>query len=129
MTSRRQFHNAALPLTALGALGALRGLDALAQAIDPVEIFYGFPAGSAGHGVARRVGEKLVRALSPWSALAIYPLIYSRSTARPRPVSSLAVQPSQKWPHRKRLRLSVAGRWTKKLALLPNLSRAAAVAP
>ena len=59
MTSRRQFHKAALSLTALGALGALRTTDALAQAIDQVKIFYGFPAGSAGDGVARRVGEKL----------------------------------------------------------------------
>ena len=59
MTSRRQFHQAALSLTALGAFGALRTNDALAQAIDQVKIFYGFPAGSAGDGVARRVGEKL----------------------------------------------------------------------
>ncbi len=59
MTSRRQFHKAALSLTALGALGALRTSDALAQAVDQVKIFYGFPAGSAGDGVARRVGEKL----------------------------------------------------------------------
>ncbi len=113
MTSRRQFHKAALSLTALGALGAFRAPDALAQAIDQVKILYGFPAGSAGDGVARRVGEKLAGsaytkniavvenkpgaggrialetlkgspadgstlALSPWSALAIYPHIYSK---------------------------------------------------
>ena len=59
MTSRRQFHKTALSLTALGALGALRTSDALAQAIDQIKIYYGFPAGSAGDGVARRVGEKL----------------------------------------------------------------------
>jgi tripartite-type tricarboxylate transporter receptor subunit TctC len=118
MTSRRQFHKTALSLTALGALGALRSNEALAQAIDQVKIFYGFPPGSAGDGVARRVGEKLAGsaytknvavvenkpgaggrialeslksapadgtalALSPWSALAIYPHIYSKLSYDP----------------------------------------------
>lgn len=130
MTSRRQFHKAALSLTALGALGALRTPHALAQAIDQVKIFYGFPAGSAGDGVARRVGEKLAGsaytrnagvvenkpgaggrialeslkaspadgsalALSPWSALAIYPHIYSKLSYDPVrdfvPVSTAAI--------------------------------------
>ena len=130
MTSRRQFHKAALSLTALGALGALCTSDALAQAIDQIKIFYGFPAGSAGDGVARRVGEKLAGsaytkntgvvenkpgaggrialdslkgapadgsalALSPWSALAIYPHIYSKLSYDPVkdfvPVSIAAV--------------------------------------
>ena len=136
MTSRRQFHQAALSLTSLGALGAvgalgaLRSTDALAQAVEQVKIFYGFPAGSAGDGVARRVGEKLagsaytkntgvvenkpgaggrialdslkaapadgsVLALSPWSALAIYPHIYSKLSYDPMrdfvPVSIAAV--------------------------------------
>ncbi len=57
MTSRRQFHTAAL---SVAALGALRPFDALAQAVDQVRIFYGFPPGSAGDGVSRRVGEKFV---------------------------------------------------------------------
>ena len=130
MTSRRQFHQAALSLTALGAFGGLRTTNAMAQAIDQVKIFYGFPAGSAGDGVARRVGEKLagsaytknsgvvenkpgaggrialdslkagpadgsVLALSPWSALAIYPHIYSKLSYDPIkdfvPVSIAAV--------------------------------------
>ena len=118
MTSRRQFHKAALSLTGLGGLGVLCTTDALAQALDQVKIFYGFPAGSAGDGVARRVGEKLAGsaytkntgvvenkpgpggrialdslksspadgsalALSPWSALAIYPHIYSKLSYDP----------------------------------------------
>ena len=130
MTSRRQFHKVALSLTALGALGALRATDALAQTVDQVKIFYGFPAGSAGDGVARRVGEKLAGsaytkntgvvenkpgaggrialdslkgspadgsalALAPWSALAIYPHIYSKLSYDPIkdfvPVSIAAV--------------------------------------
>lgn len=41
------------------ALGALSPLTALAQALDQVKIYYGFPAGSAGDSVARRVAEKL----------------------------------------------------------------------
>ena len=115
MTSRRQFHKAALSIT---ALSAVRPFDALAQAIDQIKIYYGFPAGSAGDGVARRVGEKLAGsaytkntgvvenkpgaggrialetlkaspadgsalALSPWSALAIYPHIYSKLSYDP----------------------------------------------
>lgn len=115
MTSRRQFHKAAL---SVATLGALRPFDALAQAIDQVKIYYGFPAGSAGDGVARRVGEKLAGsgytkntgvvenkpgaggrialetlksspadgsalALSPWSALSIYPHIYSKLSYDP----------------------------------------------
>lgn len=130
MTSRRQFHQAALSFTALSALGAFRATDALAQAIDQVKIYYGFPAGSAGDGVARRVGEKLAGsaytknvgvvenkpgaggrialeslkgspadgsalALSPWSALAIYPHIYSKLSYDPvkdfAPVSTAAI--------------------------------------
>ena len=130
MTSRREFHKAALSLSALGALGALSAQDALAQAVDQVKIFYGFPAGSAGDGVARRVGEKIAGsayskntgvvenkpgaggrialdslksaspdgstlALSPWSALAVYPHIYSKLSYDPvrdfAPVSIAAI--------------------------------------
>ncbi len=47
------------------ALGALSPLAAWAQTIDQVKIFCGFPAGSAGDSVARRVGEKL--AASPYT--------------------------------------------------------------
>ena len=127
MTSRRQFHKAAL---SIAALSAVHPFDALAQTIDQIKIYYGFPAGSAGDGVARRVGEKLAGsaytkntgvvenkpgaggrialdtlkaapadgsalALSPWSALAIYPHIYSKLSYDPIrdfvPVSIAAV--------------------------------------
>ena len=57
MTTRRQF-TAALGGTA--ALAALHPLAALAQAVQQqVKIYYGFPAGSAGDSVARRVADKL----------------------------------------------------------------------
>ena len=46
-------------LLSAAALGALCPLSALAQALDQVKIYYGFPAGSAGDSVARRVAEKL----------------------------------------------------------------------
>ncbi|MEJ8855740.1 tripartite tricarboxylate transporter substrate-binding protein [Variovorax robiniae] len=55
-TTRRTILSAAGALT---ALAALRPLSALAQALDQVKIYYGFPAGSAGDSVARRVAEKL----------------------------------------------------------------------
>ena len=45
-------------LGSLAAIGALSPLSAFAQAIEQVKIFYGFPAGSSGDTVARRVGEK-----------------------------------------------------------------------
>jgi tripartite-type tricarboxylate transporter receptor subunit TctC len=56
MQHRRQFIQA---LGSAAALGALSPLSALAQALDQVKIMYGFPAGSAGDSVARRVAEKL----------------------------------------------------------------------
>lgn len=118
MTTRRHFHQQALSLAALGATGALFTSQAFAQALDQVKIFYGFPPGSAGDGVARRVAEKMAGsaysknaavvenkpgaggrialeslkgapadgsalAMSPWSALAIYPHIYSKLTYDP----------------------------------------------
>jgi tripartite-type tricarboxylate transporter receptor subunit TctC len=55
MTNRRQFIQSAASLTALGAFP----MAAFAQAVDQVRIIYGFPAGSSGDSVARRVGEKL----------------------------------------------------------------------
>ncbi len=56
MTDRRHFLHT---LGATAALGALAPLAALAQALEQVKIYYGFPAGSAGDSVARRVGEKM----------------------------------------------------------------------
>ena len=62
MHTRRQFMH---HVGCASALGALSPLAAWAQTIDQVKIFYGFPAGSAGDSVARRVGEKL--AASPYT--------------------------------------------------------------
>ena len=53
---RRQLIQAAASATALGALAPF---TAFAQTLDQVKILYGFPAGSSGDTVARRVGEKL----------------------------------------------------------------------
>ena len=53
MPTRRQFMH---HVGAATALGALAPWSALAQTIEQVKIFYGFPAGSAGDSVARRVG-------------------------------------------------------------------------
>ena len=62
MHTRRQFMH---HIGCASALGALSPLSAWAQTIDQLKIFYGFPAGSAGDSVARRVGEKL--AASPFT--------------------------------------------------------------
>ncbi len=62
---RRQLIQAAASATTLGALAPF---SAWAQALDQVKIFYGFPAGSAGDSVARRVAEKL--AGTPYSKIA-----------------------------------------------------------
>lgn len=45
-------------LSATAALGALSPLNLFAQSLEQVKILYGFPAGSSGDTVARRVGEK-----------------------------------------------------------------------
>lgn len=56
MTDRRHFLHT---LGSAAALGALAPFSALAQGLDQVKVIYGFPAGSAGDSVARRVAEKL----------------------------------------------------------------------
>jgi tripartite-type tricarboxylate transporter receptor subunit TctC len=56
MMQRRLFVQAT---AGAAALGALAPYAAFAQALDQVKILYGFPAGSSGDTVARRVGEKL----------------------------------------------------------------------
>ncbi len=56
MQHRRHFLQT---LGGAAALGALSPLTAFAQAIEQVKIMYGFPAGSAGDTVARRVAEKI----------------------------------------------------------------------
>ena len=56
MTTRRHFVQA---LGSCAAVGALSPFSAFAQAVEQVKIYYGFPAGSSGDTVARRVGEKL----------------------------------------------------------------------
>jgi tripartite-type tricarboxylate transporter receptor subunit TctC len=125
MTTRRHILKASLGTALLPLLH-----PAFAQTVEQVKIFYGFPAGSAGDSVARRVGEKLagspytrnpavvenrpgaggrialdvlksapsdasVLALSPFSATAIYPHIYTRLSYDPFrdlvPVSVAAV--------------------------------------
>ena len=53
-TTRRQFVQA---LGASAALGALHPFAAHAQ-VDQVKVYFGFPAGSSGDTVARRVAEK-----------------------------------------------------------------------
>ncbi len=55
MSTRRQFIQASVGSTLLGALGTS---PVFAQAVEQVKIFYGFPAGSAGDICARRVGDK-----------------------------------------------------------------------
>jgi tripartite-type tricarboxylate transporter receptor subunit TctC len=55
MKTRREILQASM-----GASVLLAGLKpAVAQSIEQVKIYYGFPAGSGGDGVARRVAEKL----------------------------------------------------------------------
>ena len=56
MQHRRHFLHT---LGSAAVLGGLSPLSALAQGLDQVKILDGFPAGSAGDRVARRVGEKL----------------------------------------------------------------------
>ncbi|MCT9810993.1 Bug family tripartite tricarboxylate transporter substrate binding protein [Acidovorax sp. Be4] len=46
-------------LGSAAALGALAPLSARSQALEQIKIMYGFPPGSAGDSVARRVAEKL----------------------------------------------------------------------
>ena len=53
-TTRRQFVQA---LGASAALGAFHPFAANAQ-VDQVKVYFGFPAGSSGDTVARRVAEK-----------------------------------------------------------------------
>lgn len=58
MTSNRRHFMGQLGCCAT-ALGSLAPWSAMAQTLEQVKIFYGFPAGSAGDSVARRVGEKI----------------------------------------------------------------------
>lgn len=56
MSNRRQFIQAAVSATALSSLAPWEGV--LAQVVEQAKIYFGFPAGSAGDTLARRVGEK-----------------------------------------------------------------------
>ncbi len=125
MSSRRQFVHS----MSVAALGAALPFTVLAQALEQVKILYGFPAGSSGDSVARRVGENMagssfttnaavvenktgaggrialealkssaadgsVLAVSPFSAVAIYPHIYKNMRYAPEdfaPVSIAAI--------------------------------------
>lgn len=123
MPQRRHFIQT---LGSAAALAALSPLAALAQAVDRVKIFYGFPPGSAGDSVARRVAEKLagsaytknagyvenkpgaagriaieslrsgpadgsVLALSPVSALSVYPHIYPKLRYKPEDLAPVSI--------------------------------------
>jgi tripartite-type tricarboxylate transporter receptor subunit TctC len=57
MTISRRHFTQALGSTTL--FGAFAPLIAQAQALEQIKIYYGFPPGSAGDSVARRIGEKL----------------------------------------------------------------------
>jgi tripartite-type tricarboxylate transporter receptor subunit TctC len=59
MTTRRHFTQAALGSTVLATLGVPA---ARAQGVEQPKILYGFPAGSSGDIVARRVAERLASA-------------------------------------------------------------------
>jgi len=65
MTNRRQFVQAAFGSTLLAGLGSQL---AQAQPVEQAKILYGFPPGSSGDIVARRVAERL--AGSPYTRLA-----------------------------------------------------------
>ena len=77
MTTRRHFVQT---LGAATALGALHPLAALAEALNQVKILYGFPAGSAGDSVARRVGDKLGNTAFTKNAAVVDTYLNGRST-------------------------------------------------
>jgi tripartite-type tricarboxylate transporter receptor subunit TctC len=56
---RRQFTNATLVATTLGAIHAIPARAQGQLPLEQVKIYFGFPAGSSGDIVARRVGEKM----------------------------------------------------------------------
>ncbi|MDD0810803.1 Bug family tripartite tricarboxylate transporter substrate binding protein [Curvibacter sp. RS43] len=129
MNNRRQFVQRLGSVAALGALGSsasLLPLNAFAQLVEQVKIYYGFPAGSSGDSVSRRVGEKMmgsaftknpgvvenkpgaggrialeslkpspadgsVLAVSPFSALAIYPHIYSKMNYEAKDFAAVSI--------------------------------------
>ena len=59
MTQRRQFLQAGMAATVLGSAAFQRAWAQTGLPIEQVKIFYGFPAGSSGDIVSRRVGEKI----------------------------------------------------------------------
>ena len=56
---RRQFTQASLSASLLGAIGALATSSAQAQALEQVKIINGFPAGGTADATSRRVADKL----------------------------------------------------------------------
>ena len=56
---RRQFTNASLSAAVLGALGTSPAFSQAGLPLEQVKFFFGFPAGSSGDIVARRVGDKI----------------------------------------------------------------------
>jgi tripartite-type tricarboxylate transporter receptor subunit TctC len=59
MTQRRHILQAGLAATVLGSAAFQRAWAQTGLPIEQVKIFYGFPAGSSGDIVSRRVGEKM----------------------------------------------------------------------
>jgi tripartite-type tricarboxylate transporter receptor subunit TctC len=56
---RREFTQASISAAILGALGTQSAFAQASLPLEQVKIFFGFPAGSSGDIVARRVGDKL----------------------------------------------------------------------
>ena len=56
---RRDFTQASFSAAILGVLGANSAFAQASLPLEQVKIFFGFPAGSSGDIVARRVGDKL----------------------------------------------------------------------
>ena len=59
MQDRRRILKAMSAIAATSALGALASRPTWAQPLELIKIMYGFPPGSAGDTVARRVGENI----------------------------------------------------------------------
>ena len=56
---RREFGQASFSAAILGALGARSAWAQPSLPLEQVKFFFGFPAGSSGDIVARRVGDKI----------------------------------------------------------------------
>jgi hypothetical protein len=87
MQGRRNFVKGLGAGAALAAFGGIASRSAYAQGGGPLEqvrILYGFPAGSAGDSVARRVAEKWAAAATPeiWAWWKTSPVLVAASRWR-----------------------------------------------